>query len=212
MNGVLNGEGQFQDHLKDELGITKTAGPDLTKLPEVCLKYDVNSLLHGVFLEKVAGIVRKPRALTAFIEASEVRVAPSGGVKNDRVSAKGDKEAKRSAAQGYGNVPFHRDEFTGRITAYFNLDLAQIRGYGLSSEATDLLIGLALYRIQRLLALPFRPRTACDLEATEIRVKRPDDGYSLPSLERIESALPDLIEACRPFFADPVKTTVSFKL
>ena len=179
----------FLDRLKTEFGISKTSGPDLNQIPSICFKYDLNSLLHGVFLEKAAGVIRKPRALTAFIEASEVRVAPSGGVKNDRVSAKGDQEAKRSAAEGFGNVPFHRDEFTGKITAYFNLDLAQIRGYGLPSEATDLLIALSLYKVQRLLDLPFRPRTACDLEATEIRVKRPD-GFTLPPLSEIESALP----------------------
>lgn len=201
----------FLEVLKTEFGMTKKSGPDLEKIPAVCFKYDPNALLHGVFLEKAAGVIRKPRALTAFIEASDVQVAPSGGVKNDRVSAKGDKEAKRSAAEGFGNVPFHRDEFTGKITAFFNLDLAQIRGYGLPPEATDLLIALALFKIQRLLSLPFRPRTACDLETTEVRVKRPN-GYSLPSLEEIEKALPDLIRTASSGFAQPAKTTVTFAL
>lgn len=209
--GTLPDGTSFLEHLKEEFGMTKKSGPDLNLVAPVCFRYDPNALLHGVFLEKAAGVIRKPRALTAFIEASDVKVAPSGGVKNDRVSAKGDKEAKRSAAEGFGNVPFHRDEFTGKITAYFNLDLAQIRGYGLPTEASDLLIALGLYKIRRLLSLPFRPRTACDLESSELRVKRPD-GFDLPELEALEKALPDLIKAAAPHFASPTKTIVTFKL
>jgi CRISPR-associated protein Csb1 len=209
--GALPDGTSFLDALKEAFGMTKKSGPDLNRVAPVCFRYDPNALLHGVFLEKAAGIIRKPRALTAFIEASDVKVAPSGGVKNDRVSAKGDKEAARSAKEGFGNIPFHRDEFTGKITAFFNLDLAQIRGYGLPPEATDLLIALGLYKIQRLLSLPFRPRTACDLETTKLRVKRPDN-FELPPLEALEAALPELIKAASPHFADPAKTTVTFKL
>lgn len=201
----------FLDHLKEAFGMTNKSGPDLNLVAPVCFRYDPNALLHGVFLEKAAGVIRKPRALTAFIEASDVKVAPSGGVKNDRVSSKGDKDAKRSAAEGFGNVPFHRDEFTGRITAYFNLDLAQIRGYGLPTEATDLLIALGLYKVRRLLSLPFRPRTACDLETSGLRVKRPD-SFELPELEVLEKALPALIKAASPHFANPTKTIVTFKI
>lgn len=212
ITGAKSNDGKaFLDLLKTEFGITKKSGPDLEAVPSVCFKYDPNSLIHGVFLEKAAGVIRKPRAMTSFIEASDVRVAPSGGVKNDRVSAKKNTEAERSAKEGFGNVPFHRDEFTGRITAYFNVDLAQIRGYGLSKEATDLLTAISLYKIQRLLSLPFRPRTACDLETTEVRVQRPD-GFSLPSLAEIEEALPGLIEAAASGFASPAKTTLSFAL
>ena len=83
--------------------------------------------------------MRLPRALTAFIEAEDVKVAGSGGVKNDRidpdgsivfppategVSSKGDEGRKK-------NVPFPRDEYCGAITVFFNLDLALIRGFGL---------------------------------------------------------------------------------
>src|SRR5262249_27213032 len=57
---------------------------NLRKLARVCFKYDPNSLVHGVFLEKIAGRLRHPRALSAFIEASGVGRADSGGVKFDR--------------------------------------------------------------------------------------------------------------------------------
>src|SRR5579883_1596732 len=51
------------------------------QLVPVLLKYDINSLLHGVFLEEIAGVIRLPRALSGFIEARNVNVASSGGVK-----------------------------------------------------------------------------------------------------------------------------------
>ena len=97
---------------------------DLRKLSAVLLKYDFNALIHGVFLETIDGRLRLPRALTAFIEAEDVKVAGSGGVKNDRidpdgsivlppamegVSIKGDDGRQK-------NVPFARDEYCGVIT------------------------------------------------------------------------------------------------
>lgn len=176
------------------------------------LKYDVNSLLHGIFLEKIAGVIRLPRALTGFIEASEVNVVASGGVKNDRVKAsKGDEG--QTAKEGFGNVPFHREEFTGKITAYFVLDLALIRGFGLGDAVTDLLTAISLYKIQRFLVEGLRLRTACDLDVVgDLKVKRPE-GFALPGLTEIEAALPALIKAVADAkaFAEPVKTVVTFE-
>lgn len=197
----------FFTTLRKELGADEEGRVDLRKLATVLLKYDINSLLHGVFIAKseiAGGRMRLPRALTAFIEASEVKVAASGGVKNDAVNPAG--EAKK----GFGNVPFHRDEFTGHITAFFNLDLAQIRGYGLGEAVENLLITIALYKMRALLDSPFRPRTACDLEVSGITVKRPDD-YTLPSLAEISEALPGLIKAASDRFASPAITTVVFE-
>ncbi len=102
--------------------------------------------------------MRLPRALTAFIEAEGVTVAASGGVKNDAVNPSGD------TAKGFGNVPFHRDEYSGSITAFFNLDLALIRGFGLGADVETMLIAIALFKIQRFLRDGLRLRTACDLE------------------------------------------------
>lgn len=197
----------FFNALRKELGADEEGRVDLQKLAAVLLKYDINSLLHGVFIAKKeisGGRMRLPRALTAFIEASEVKVAASGGVKNDSVNPAGD------AKKGFGNVPFHRDEFTGNITAFFNLDLAQIRGYGLGAAVENLLVAVALYKIRALLDSPFRPRTACDLEVTGITVKRPD-GYTLPSLAEITAALPGLVKAASDRFATPAVTTVVFE-
>lgn len=179
------------DLLKSELADMEEGIVDLRTLGDVLLRLDVNALLHGVFLAKrelAGGRLRLPRALSGFIEASGVKVAASGGVKNDSVNPSGD------TSRGFGNVPFSRDEFVApEIAAYFNLDLAQLRGYGFAEPVYRLLVALALFKIRRFLTVGLRLRTACDLDCTGIEVQRPN-GFELPPLEAIENALPLLIE------------------
>ncbi|RAL21289.1 type I-U CRISPR-associated protein Cas7 [Lujinxingia litoralis] len=199
------------DGIKEEIGFDKNSPFDRRKLVHALAKYDVNSLLHGIFLEKVGGTVRLPRAVSGFIEARNVGVAAYGGVKVDRVQpATGENTPYGRANEGYGNVPYHREDYTGEVTAYFNLDLAQIRGYGLGQAGEELLIGLALYKIRRFLREGLRLRTACDFDLKELRVTRPT-GYSLPELSQLEEAMPTLIEAASGLFADEPITVVHFK-
>jgi len=175
------------------------------------LRYDPNSLVHGVFLESIAGLIRVPRTLSGFIEASNVEVAASGGVKNDRVRPS--KEMGGVAKEGTGNVPYSRDEYTAKeIMAYFNLDLAQIRAFGLGENVEKLLIALALFKIRKFLSEGLRLRTACDLERQSLDVKKPE-GFELPELGALESELPSLIEtvASEGRFADPRVTTVTWR-
>lgn len=180
--------------LKSELADMEEGPVDIKKLAAVLLKLDANALIHGVFLAKsnlAGGRLRLPRVLSSFIEAEEIKEAQSGGVKNDHVNPSGD------TAKGFGNVPFARSEFTSaRIVAYFNLDLAQIRAFGLGQAVADLLIALALFKIQALLASGLRLRTACDLEVKKdgVLIKRPAD-IVLPTLTELETALPGLIGA-----------------
>jgi CRISPR-associated protein Csb1 len=177
--------------LKSELADMEEGFVDLRKLARVLLRLDVNALLHGAFLAKkdlAGGRLRLPRALSAFIEARGVGVAGSGGVKNDAVNPSGD------TSKGFGNVPFSRDEFVSpEISAFFNLDLAQLRGYGLGDDVYRLLVALALFKIHALLETGLRLRTACDLECTGIVVKRPA-GYTLPALDDLAQALPGLVD------------------
>lgn len=184
------------DTLKSELAALDKGIVDLRKLASVLLQLDVNALLHGVFLAKsdlAGGRLRLPRALSAFIEARDVKVAASGGVKNDIVQPGKQGEGK-SAKEGYGNVPYPRDEFVStKISAYFNLDLAQLRGYGFSNNVYQLLVALALYKIRAFLETGLRLRTACDLECERIDVKRPQ-GFELPTLQALTDTLPGLIE------------------
>lgn len=170
-----------------------TEGPlDIRKLAKAVFERDVGGVLHGVFLEKVAGRLRLQRLLSSFIEAEGVMAAVSGGVKFDRVAPSGD------AKEGYGNVPFSRTEFVARkITAYFNLDLATMRGYGLGAAANELLIALSLYKLLKLLDGGLRLRTACDLEMKSLTVNRPKDvSLEISLLDEIEKTLPDLIRRC----------------
>ena len=157
-----------------------------SQLVPALLEFDINSLIHGVFLEEVAGVIRLPRTLSAFVEADRATVAPSGGVKFNRVDP--------TLKEGEGNVPFARDEWVAEeITAYFNLDLRQIRAFGLRADVERLLTLLALFKIRKFLAEGLRLRTACDLDVCGITVTRPE-GFDLPALDDIESELPGLIE------------------
>lgn len=198
----------FFNRLSEELGNMEYGRVDLHLLAKSLLKYDINTLLHGVFLAKsslAGGRLRLPRAISGFVEASDVTVAPSGGVKKDEVNPSGDTK------KGFGHVPFHRDEFTGYITAYFNLDLAQIRGYNLGKNVEDLLIALAIFKIRSILAEGLRFRTACDLEIDgDLQVTRPESGFLMPSLAEIEKALPVMIERVSSNFADPGERVVKY--
>jgi CRISPR-associated protein Csb1 len=183
------------DKLKGELADMEEGFVDLRKLARTLLSLDANSLLHGIFLAKkdlAGGRLRLPRALSAFIEAVDSKVASSGGVKNDSVNPSGD------TSKGFGNVPFARDEFVSpKMFAYFNLDLAQLRGYGLAASIDELLFALALYKIRAFLESGLRLRTACDLECVGLDVQRPQ-GFELPALVDLEQALPSLINAAKP--------------
>ncbi|WP_373649407.1 type I-U CRISPR-associated RAMP protein Csb1/Cas7u [Schlesneria sp. DSM 10557] len=207
---ILEGtDKSFFNTLKDELGGLATGRVDLRLLAKVLLKYDVNALIHGVFLAKkelAGGRLRLPRMLSAFIEAEGIHVATSGGVKKDEVDPSGDTK------KGFGHVPFHRDEYTAeKITAYFNLDLAQLRGYGLPDEAQKLLLVLSLYKIQKFLREGLRLRTACDLEAAgPVLVRRPESNFTLPSVAELEKELPALIKAAAANFANPPVTEVKY--
>jgi CRISPR-associated protein Csb1 len=186
-------------------------GPvNIRLLAQTVFKYDTNAVLHGVFLAKkelAGGRLRLPRLLSGFIEARNVRTVESGGVKNDRVNPSGE------ARQGFGNVPFHRTEFTAeKITAYFNFDLALLRGYGLGDEATNLLIALAFFKIRRFLRMGLRLRTACDFEASNgLTVTRPQ-GFTVPDESTLIAALQTAVAACHQarLFADPPITEVTW--
>jgi len=197
------------DMLKKEAAGMEIGPVDIRALAKLILKHDANALIHGVFLAKkelAGGRLRLPRLLSGFVEASDVRPVESGGVKNDRVDPSGDTK------QGFGNVPFHRTEFTaGKIMAYFNLDLALLRGYGLSEEVTKLLVALSLFKIRRFLSTGLRLRTACDLDAKAgLTVTRPQ-GFSIPAEADLLVDIKAMIQTCKKQFADPPVTEVKWE-
>lgn len=197
----------FATQLKSELSVLEKGPIDRRLLASTLFKYDVNSLLHGVFLAKkelAGGRLRVARALSSFIEAEGVQTALSGGVKNDHVDPSGD------ARSGFGNVPFSREEFTAEsITAHFNIDLGQIRGYGLDEAKTQLLILLAIYKVRALLDGDLRLRTACDFEVAtpDIVTIKPAD-LRLPPLADLEQSVSTAIQNCSGDFAGENGITV----
>lgn len=207
---ILEGQDKnIFDRLKQDIAGLENGPVDIRALAKLILKYDPNAVIHGVFLAKkelAGGRLRLPRLLSGFVEASAARPAESGGVKNDRVNPSGDTK------QGFGNVPFHRTEFTaGEIKAYFNLDLAMLRGYGLQGAATKLLIALSLFKIQRFLSTGLRLRTACDLEIDgALTVTRPD-GFMIPSEDGLLKECTSFIGECKDHFATPPITEVEWK-
>jgi len=196
--------------LKQRLAGMEQGRVDLRALARVVLLLDPNGLLHGLFLAKrelAGGRLRLPRALSAFVEAEQVNVATSGGVKNDSVDPSGD------TSKGFGNVPFSRDEFTAkRIVAYFNLDLAQLRGYRLGAAVERFLVGLAFYKIRAFTERGLRLRTACDLRTAGPFVASAAE-FSLPELTELEAELPKLIDAVagEGLFAEPRVTTLTYR-
>lgn len=174
--------------------------------------YDPNSLLHGVFMANLEdGRIKVQRALSGFIEAEGIREAVSGGVKNNPLDPTGKLRVSDYNENVYGNVPYHRMEFTAdRIVAYFNFDLALLAGYGLAPEAKDLLVALGLYKVRRFLGSGLRLRTACDLAPKGgIGVTAPE-GFTVPDEESLLEFIREKIGACteQKLFADPPVTVL----
>lgn len=200
----------FEKQLKPALAFDEKKPVDRAKFLAALARFDINCLLHGVFLESISGGLRLPRALSGFIEAEGVGRVNTGGVKNDRVQASKDEESGKTAAEGFGNVPFHRTEFVAeRITAYFNIDLEQLRGYRFGPALESLLFAVALFKVQRFLTSGLRLRTACDFSASALEVMAPAE-YRVPSLGALAETIPNLIKSAAPHFSAPSVTQCKF--
>ncbi|MGV9977058.1 type I-G CRISPR-associated RAMP protein Csb1/Cas7g [Micromonospora wenchangensis] len=199
MNGEVDGV-KGEQWMRDRLGLTAGRPLDHRAVARACFALDPVALIHGVFFAR-KGWPWQPRiarAVTSFIEAYDVRPAVSGGVKRDVVI----NEAKDGAtAEGYGAVPHHRVEYTaGQITAYFSIDHAQLRSYGLSESGTALLHALIDFEIGTLLDSGLRLRTACDLAVVEVDGERPDTTEAARRIAK-------LVEECGDQLA-PITTAV----
>jgi len=206
----------FQSKLVKEMAYNPKLPIDWKKIYATLFKYDPNSLVHGVFLSLLeGGRVRAPRAVTGFIEAKNVTRAVSGGVKNSPVDPTGKTQVadiKPSDTGVYSNVPYARVEYVAdEIKAYFNVDLALIRGYRLGDDAVKLLIALSLLKIRRFLDTSLRLRTACDFQVRAIRATSPA-GFTLPAENELLPAVQAGITACGPLFAKPAVTVLKTKV
>jgi CRISPR-associated protein Csb1 len=182
------------DVIRDRLGLKDNRPLAPREISQALFALDPMCLVHGVFFADKSwpGQPKVARALTAFVEAHDVRSAISGGVKRDEVQHSKDEDAGGSR-EGYGFVPFHRTEFVARkVVASFVLDLGQIASYGLDENATELLAVAARWEMRSLLDQGFRPRTACDLVPRDPELL---EGV-LPPLDEIADRLRVLIGLC----------------
>jgi CRISPR-associated protein Csb1 len=174
MEGQVDGV-SGEKWLEGLFGLVKGRPLDYRAVAKACFRLDPLSLVHGVFFARKSWPWQPKiaRAVTSFIEAYNVRPAVSGGVKRDGVN---NEAAPGDTARGYGTVPHHRVEYTAeRISAYFTVDHAQFRSYGLPEPATALLEAIADYEIAQALDGGLRLRTACDLTVKAIvQGERPD--------------------------------------
>lgn len=205
-------DSEFQAKFLDRSGYEKGKSVDWKKAAAALFHFDPNTLLHGVFMANLLdGRMKFPRAVTGFVEASNVMEAVSGGAKNNPLDPTGKIRAKVYDKDVYSNVPYSRIEYTAAtIKAYFNLDLALIAGYGLPEPACELLIALALLKIRRFLASGLRLRTACDLTpAREMDVIAPV-GFAVPGEGALLARVQDGIRACTNagLFAAPPVTVI----
>ena len=188
----------LNDKIKTELSV-EDAGPlQMSKFARFVFKYDPNSILHGLFLSRkeiAGGRYKMTRALSSFIEATNVRPVVSGGVKLDIVDPSG---GDAGAELGFGHIPYSRTEYSAEsITAYFSIDLALLRSYGLDDTANDFLFTLALWKIRSFLKQGLRLRTACDLKTRQdIKTTQPK-SMEIPDLKTLEKDVASLIKKCK---------------
>jgi CRISPR-associated protein Csb1 len=199
------GDERFKSVLARELRHSKRLPIDRGAMIRTLFKRDPNSVLHGAFLEEIDGRYRVTRAISGFIEASNVSPVQSGGVKVNRVEP--------SLKGGKGNVPYPRTEFIGELKAFFNIDLSLLRTYGrilASDDAVNLLTSLALLKVRRFLSSGLRLRTSCCLSVGEsLRVTCPE-GFTIPDERELLQECARLIASCAEaqLFASPAVTEV----
>lgn len=167
------GDGKFEGELITKFGIVLPGSAKAHPPPEKwwdvfksIFEVDPNSLVHGVLFPQWQ--IKVPRALTAHLEAFGAGRVDRSGVKFDRLG-------KTTSGQPI----FAVDDATAEsIRATFVLDVSLIRSFGrkkgenwvgLSEDQQEFLVALALWKIEKLLASPFRFRSGCHLRRTTLK-------------------------------------------
>jgi CRISPR-associated protein Csb1 len=171
-NDGASSDGTLEDLLITKFGIVLPGSSKAHPPPEkwwdvfkTIFEIDPNSLVHGVLFPQWQ--IKIPRALTAHLEAFGAGRVDRSGVKFDRLG-------KTTSGQPI----FPVDDATAEsIRATFVLDVGLIRSFGrrkgnntlgLSETQQEFLVALALWKIQKLLASPFRFRSGCHLRRTSL--------------------------------------------
>jgi len=189
LKGDTKANNTFRDDLIDGFGIVLPKGnkahPPASQWWAVfknIFDLDPNSLVHGVLFAKWN--IKIPRALTAHLEAFGAGRVDRSGVKFDRLG-------KTTSGQPI----FAVDDATAEsIRATFVLDVNLIRSFGrrkgneqlgISDKQQELLVALALWKVQKLLEQPFRYRSGCHLRRTALQ----SDGEDVVLEVNIKNAI-----------------------
>jgi CRISPR-associated protein Csb1 len=148
--------------LKDLKNKTHPLPGDWWRVFNTIFHYDPNSLVHGILFPSLG--IKISRVLTAHHEAFGAARVGSSGVKFDKLG-------KTTSGQPIFAVD---EETASEIRATFILDLSLLRSFGLASNGLtgrqkEFLLELAFWKIQRLLAAPFRFRSNCDLRLESLK-------------------------------------------
>ena len=171
---------------------------DWHKTAEAVFYYDINSLIHGIFLSNFYdGRIKFPRILSAFIEAMNVTEAESGGTKFNSFDPSGNIKLEGDKKNVYGNVPYQRTEYVSdSIKAYFNIDINLLKSYRLDESAELLLLNLSMYKITRFCESGLRLRTACDLTVNG-KLTATNSSYQIYNSSYYLARVNNLIEECK---------------
>ena len=203
LDSTLDGASMRDVVLPERLGLQKGKPLNVRQVAAAVFALDPLSLIHGVFFAQSSWPWQPKiaRALTVFIEASDVRPAVSGGVKRDSViNTSRDAVEGQSSKEGYGMVPHHRVEYTAAmIRLYAVIDEQQFASYGLSSQATELLSALAEWELATLLDGGLRLRTACDL------VVAVASTAEVPSLAAAQDRLARAVDGAQDELGGPIQ-------
>jgi CRISPR-associated protein Csb1 len=186
------GNGKFEADLVAKFGIvlpgSSKAHPPPEKWWDVfkgIFEIDPNSLVHGVLFPQWQ--IKIPRALSAHLEAFGAGRVDRSGVKFDRLG-------KTTSGQPI----FAVDDATAEsIRATFVIDVSLIRSFGrkkgettlgLSEKQQEFLVALALWKVQQLLASPFRFRSGCHLRRTALKSHEQDVEIEVDIANAIKTA------------------------
>jgi len=202
LDGTEDGK-KFGEKLREQFGI-QNLGNRSHPLPNdwwnvfnTIFRYDPNSLVHGILFPALG--IKLPRILTATLDAFDATRVGTAGVKFDKLGK-----------TNSGQPIFAKDEETAsEIRATFVIDLSLIRSFGradsgLNAAQKQLLLGLALWKIGKLLSASFRFRSECDLELDTLSI----DGSSA-EISALRIDISALIQASA--FQDPRITKVYWK-
>lgn len=224
----ITGDKNFREELKTKVKLHTRAKPDIASFAQAVFQCDPSSVIHGLFIARsdfFGGQARLQRLLSGSIEAMEYNRVDYGGVNNAYVDPTGvdayarysdlsgtdeEKKSNKKALETAKNIPYSTTDYTAKsIKAYFNLDLATMRGYRLGEAANNLLLSLSLYKILRFLKFGMRLRTKCDFECQSLSAMRPKGiQFDIEDLlAELEAVLPNLIVQCN--FKSPAITKIT---